>query len=636
MSVEMWRQVLKKRARRAAATLRTAELLHTTATAAAKASDRGASELEEIMHLRKASAEVQHHDAVDGTSPGRVTSMWIRHLEAGERSAARALQTATEALLQKTAGSAGSASLSTEGEALGAALLAGKTAAVVVHNSLAWNRTEVLTLPLPASVRSVAVTDAVGRKLPSQLRKAALPADVWPNITADSAVEAELLVWATVPALGLETLFVTAGTTPEDADSSRTLEAAETGGDEIVAENGVLSLVFAKATGELRALHNSKAGLSANLTERAMVWSSKGSDNYKFEPAALPNSTGQSSVTVEAGAIATSVVKHSSSTTGVKVIQRWQLFHPAGPEGAAAAAQVDVSHAVLGPLPPNTEVSSRVFSTDSSGWASNGAFFTDESGWFVRERHFDPTKENDSLTNLAANMVPLYGSGFVRRADAQFTMMTAHSHGCGGGRESEALLEPFLARNPPGDDNSTVTSHFRWSLDSPESAEPSRVASTLALQHPLRPMYGSASSRTAWLAQHSAGLAPLGAMALPPDVHLLSLNEWNASFVLLRLQHLREVSSPGGRGGAGQPATVDVSALLKGVGRLGRWEERSLNAIHPRAAKERERLAWTTAQRDAVGAEPGYTSRGDGREAGGGLTVTLQPLEIRTWLVELL
>ena len=97
-----------------------------------------------------------------------------------------------------------------------------------------------------------------------------------------------------------------------------------------------------------------------------------------------------------------------------------------------------------------------------------------------------------------------------------------------------ALLEPFLARNPPGDDNSTVTSHFRWSLDSPESVEPSRVASTLALQHPLRPMYGSASSRVAWLAQHSAALAPLGAMALPPDVHLLSLNEWNASFVLLR------------------------------------------------------------------------------------------------------
>ena len=130
-------------------------------------------------------------------------------------------------------------------------------------------------------------------------------------------------------------------------------------------------------------------------------------------------------------------------------------------------------------------------------------------------------------------------------------------------------------------------------------------------------------------------LRPLGAMALPPDVHLLSLNEWNASFVLLRLQHLHEVSSPGGRGGAGQPATVDVSALLKGVGRLGRWEERSLSAIHSRAAKERERLAWTMAQRDAVGAELGYTSSGDGREAGGGLTVTLQPLEIRTWLIEL-
>ena len=342
------------------------------------------------------------------------------------------------------------------------------------------------------------------------------------------------------------------------------------------------------------------------------------------------------------------------------VVQRWQLFHPPAGSKMNAEQLVDVSHAVIGPLPPNTEISSRIFSADTAEaaqWCPDYTFYTDESGWFMRQRNFDPRKEKNSLTNLAANIVPLYGAALARRSvDTQLSIITAHSHGwgasnrhpcnaacalsaawldgccrrCSGGRGREAVLEIFLARNPPGDDNSTITSHFQWSLDRPETAEAARAASTLALQQPLRPMFGAASSPSAWLATHLSTFAPLGATALPPGVHILNFDGWNGTHTLLRLQHLREVQSPGGipavPAGA---ATVDVGAMLRGFGQLGAWEERTLNVVHPRAAKEQARLVWG-GPRDEQQSTSGFV--GSGAEA---LVVTLLPLELRTFLLEL-
>ena len=690
--------ILKKRARRAASTLRSAELLRTAAVsgttshlspAAAASADEG------IAALRKAAAEVQHHDAVDGTSPGRVTAMWIRHLESAEAKASNASAVAAEALLRRRT-SAGRHSrgqgqgqggesplLFADSRTLGKTLLSagGKTAVVVVSNSLGFNRTEVLTLPVPAAVAGVRVTTADATVVPSQIRKASLPTDVWPGVTADPVAESELLLWVAVPALGFETLFIEASSTADrnsapsanhhhDSDHHRQqqqqkqLQSSAAENDSIVLENQNLALMFSRASGGggLRQLRNKLSGLVSNLTEGSMVWKTSGSDNYRFEPAALPARLNHSSINYETGPIASSVTQTVTdpAAPAVRVVQRWQVFHApsaaastASPTDATAAGDaagatfVDVSQAVLGPLPVNTEVSSRIVCTDSSEpWSQNGSFWTDESGWFIRERHFKQGKEKASpAANIAANLVPCYGSAFVRRGDddddddsdddddddAQFTILSAHSHGCYGGRApaGEVVLETFLARNPPGDDRSTVTSHFRWRLDSPSTAEETRLTSALQLQQPLLPLYGAADSRAAWLAEHQPSLAPLAAAAtqLPPSVHLLSLDRWNTSHVLLRLQHLREPVGPA----AGKPETVDVGDLLRGVGRLGAWVEMTLNAIHPREESLRGRLAWGDDAAAATElASQGFEACGEGQ-----LAVTIQPLELRTWLVEL-
>ena len=60
---------------------------------------RDHAEMDLVRTLRVASAEAQHHDAVDGTSPARVTLMWEKHLAHGDESAAKAAQEAASALL---------------------------------------------------------------------------------------------------------------------------------------------------------------------------------------------------------------------------------------------------------------------------------------------------------------------------------------------------------------------------------------------------------------------------------------------------------------------------------------------------------------------------------------------------------
>ena len=59
----------------------------------------GHMETDLVRTLRVASAEAQHHDAVDGTSPARVTLMWENHLAHGDESAAKVAQDAASALL---------------------------------------------------------------------------------------------------------------------------------------------------------------------------------------------------------------------------------------------------------------------------------------------------------------------------------------------------------------------------------------------------------------------------------------------------------------------------------------------------------------------------------------------------------
>eukprot|EP01048_Picozoa_sp_COSAG05_P026355 COSAG05_NODE_7149_length_850_cov_0.820240_2_plen_98_part_01 len=98
--------------------------------------------------------------------------MWIAHLETAEAKASTALADVAAALLRTQVSSSPTsegAELSTDGRVLGATLAAGRTAVVVVWNSLAFDRTQALTLPIPAAVatKALQVTTADGTLMQS-------------------------------------------------------------------------------------------------------------------------------------------------------------------------------------------------------------------------------------------------------------------------------------------------------------------------------------------------------------------------------------------------------------------------------------------------------------------------------------
>jgi alpha-mannosidase len=127
---------------------------------------------------------------------------------------------------------------------------------VVVFNPLAWPRTEVIEVEaqLPAPAASATVTDLAGKPVDSQM------------LSMDrSTNRVRLLVEATTPALGYNTLYVS-GSAPEPAPSKR-LEALDesTGANShyYVLENEFLSVRVDARTGCMVSLLDKRSGTDA-------------------------------------------------------------------------------------------------------------------------------------------------------------------------------------------------------------------------------------------------------------------------------------------------------------------------------------------------------------------------------------
>jgi len=113
---------------------------------------------------------------------------------------------------------------------------------------------------------------------------------------------------------------------------------------------------------------------------------------------------------------------------------------------------------------------------------------------------------------------------------------------------------------------------------------------------------------------------------LPPNVQVVTLEQWDQTRLLLRLAHQFGI---GEDAVLSQPAKVDLGKLFSSSLRVVAAEERGLSGTIGRREVLRRRVPWRVEGEEAPPEAPPEPAGGDD------LLVTLGPLQIRTFLVTL-
>lgn len=191
---------------------------------------------------------------------------------------------------------------------------------------------------------------------------------------------------------------------------------------------------------------------------------------------------------------------------------------------------------------------------------------------------------------------------------------------------SPRLIAAFLslAHHPFSLPRPAVRTTHRLTFDAKATAASSRRGLVAdALYRPVTRFAPLPSGVTpaSWLSAYKPTFSGVSA-ALPPQLHLLTAHSWGPTTLLLRLSHSYE----GGEDPVlSQPASVDLATLLPGVA-LKDCTETTLSGNQPLASAPQ----WTYAV-EANG--PSVTLPVvPAPPAGNGMTVTLGPLAIRTFM----
>ncbi|XP_066063760.1 lysosomal alpha-mannosidase isoform X2 [Chamaea fasciata] len=562
--------------------------------------------------LREAVAVAQHHDAVAGTERQHVANDYARQLARGWDSCqvlvanALSLLGGTKAPFEFCNGLNVSVCPLSE---------TSPHFTVILYNPLAWPVAWPVRLPVKGS--SYAVSDPQGRPVASQV----VPVSGVTQRLRGGAGGApgELLFQARAPPLGFSTFEVKQVSPGGPREPPRW----SSGDLEPWIENEHLRVLFDPVTGHLREIQNLARGFSLPVFQSFYWYNASTGDGQSPQASGAyifrPNGSTPFPVAERAAThlLKTAVVQelHQNFSAWCSQVLRLRPGQP----------YLELEW-TLGPIPVADELGKEVISRFQTPLRTAGRFYTDSNGRQVLERRRDyrPTWNLSQSEPVAGNYYPVNTRIFIKDQKVQLTVLTDRSQG--GSSVLDGSLELMVHRRLLRDDGRGLAE----ALDEPGQdgrglvvrgrhlvlLEPAAAAADLhrpRAQEMVTPPYLVLAPGPGPHLREFSGLR----RALPPNLHVLSVEPRGAGTLLLRLEHLFERGES--RNGS-QPVTVDLTTLFSAF-TITSVREMALGGDVPLDSVSR--LLWNTPTGIP---KPRPVPPLDPR------SVRLEPMEIRTFL----
>ncbi|XP_060519907.1 lysosomal alpha-mannosidase-like [Cylas formicarius] len=578
-------------------------------------------ETEKLNNLREAMGIMQHHDAITGTETQNVTFDYARILDNGlsdcREVANDALRELTKAVHSKfTTCPLTNISQCYQSEAA-------KSLVITVYNPLERNVTKYVRLPVTG--RAYRVRDPSGNELPVQLLPISSAVLNIPGRVSDATLELIFPAYD-VPALGYRSYFMEV---IEDEDRvtpvgvSSKYFSTNMGVDFDINEFGFIGKIY-------------KDNLTMQLKQTFQAY--KGSTNnsegvsgaYLFNP-----------ITSEPDYIigdADGVVYNGELIT--EIHQRFNAWLSQVIRFYDNENFIEFDW-IVGPLPTNVTHGTEVISKFTTNLKSDSIFYTDSNGreMMKRIRNHRPTWNFSTILQPPpSNYYPVTSKIVIEDVEENIQLAVLTDRAQGGSSLKDGEIELMIHRNTLVDDvlgmgeplleyahNQSLVvrgSHYVLFDTKNNIFEQRKIAQAKLLDSWVFISSPEEYSLEEYRQKFSMEFSALQ-NSLPDNVHILTLEPWRESTLLLRLEHIfAKDEDPL----LSQPVTVKLNEVFAAFN-IVEAKEATLGANQ--WSEESERLKFATPDGEDVFTE----SEAGIVELNGELSVLLNPMQIRTFIL---
>ncbi|XP_076174533.1 lysosomal alpha-mannosidase II isoform X1 [Ptiloglossa arizonensis] len=305
---------------------------------------------------------------------------------------------------------------------------------------------------------------------------------------------------------------------------------------------------------------------------------------------------------------------------------------------------------LVGPIPVEDKIGKEVVTKYRSNLNSAGEFYTDSNGreMLKRKRNYRPTWKVQLDEEVSGNYYPVTSKIFLKDEEKSLKLSVLTDRTEGGSSMEDGEIELMVHRRLLRDDAFGVGealnesafgeglvvrgTHYIFGGSVSNLDEFMIKEKSLTLQTLLRPWTfitpmreNSASDNENYLPSmlKKSGLAK----ALPPNVHILTLEPWKDDTVLLRLEHIFEV---GETENLSKPVEINIQDLFSTFIILS-VEETTLGGNQWLA--DMNRMKWEIETNDILEKEENSSQPVKVEEQM--INILLKPMEIRTFVVKI-